>query len=210
MTQPISTSTASSFATGLAELLLNVETVRSDSAQLERDSARKDFLEQAEHQVQALHEAADDVRTGAWVAAAFTVASSVVSIEGAVSKYNADMDQAQLNGINPRSPCKAADALALAKGVASASKAANLLLSGSKLLEALASPAKQLLGDAPADDANANAKLFETLAEKAKWAAGDASTEIDQAAQLTNKLLDLVQGIHQDQNTANNALIGRV
>jgi hypothetical protein len=210
MTQPISTSTASSFATDLAELLLNVETVRSDSAQLERDSARKDFLEQAEHQVQALHEAADDVRTGAWVAAAFTVTSSVVSIEGAMSKYNAEMDQAQLNGINPRSPCEAAEALALAKDVASASKAANLLLSGSKLLDALAGPAKQLLGDAPADDANANAKLFETLAEKAKWAAGDASTEIDQAAQLTNKLLDLVQGIHQDQNAANNALIGRV
>jgi len=89
MTQAISPA-AAGFATELAELLIQTESAQSDSANLQRDAARKDFLENAQHQIDALHEAADDVRSGAFVSAAFTVAGAACSIASAVDQYAAD------------------------------------------------------------------------------------------------------------------------
>jgi hypothetical protein len=89
-------------------------------------------------------------------------------------------------------------------------KDAQLFAGLGKAFASLAAPAKALLGDAPADDANATAKRFETLAEQAKWAAGDATTEIDKVAQLGDKVLGTLQGIDQDQNSSNMSLINRI
>ena len=191
MTQPISAPSATGFASELAELLLETETVQADSAHEQRDAARADFLHEAEAQVKALHEAADDMRSGAWASAAMTVASSACSIVGAVEQFKADTALTR--------HCGAADQLL-----------ANKWSAMGKGLESLTAPTKTLVGDAPAADANANAKRFETLAEQAKWVSGDASDEIQKAAQLGDKILALLQGINQDQNSANNALIGRI
>ncbi|MEO8902572.1 MAG: hypothetical protein ABI488_11290 [Polyangiaceae bacterium] len=191
MTQPIGGAGVTSFASELAELLIQTESVQSDSAREQRDAARADFLHEAENQVKALHDAADDMRTGAWASAALTVASSACMIASSVEQFKADSAGSK--------HCGAADQLL-----------ANKWGAIGKGLENLAAPTKALAGDAPAADANANAKLFETLAEKAKWVAGDAGTQIDQAASLGDKILDLLQGINQDQNSANNALIGRI
>ena len=94
--------------------------------------------------------------------------------------------------------------------IAADTKAANILGTLGRSFDALGAPAKSLIGDAPAQDANASAKYFETLTEKAKWLEGDASAEIDKVAKLGDKILDVLQGINQDQNSANNALIGRI
>ena len=191
MPQAISAASATDFVAELAQLLLETEQVQSDSAHLERDSARADVLHEAENQVKALHDAADDMRTGAWASAAMSVASSACSIAGSVEQFKADSALSK--------HCGAADQLL-----------ANKWSAIGKGLENLAAPTKALVGDAPAADANANAKLFETLADKAKWLSGDANDEIQTAAKLGDKILDVLQGINQDQNAANNALIGRI
>ena len=199
MTQAIAP-TAVGFATELAELLIQTESTQSDSANLQRDAARKDFLENAQHQVDALHAAADDVRSGAFASAAFTVAGAACSIAGAVDQYKADMGSSQLCALGPKTT----------PDIANNTKWANIFGATGKGLDSLGGAMKTFVGDAAAADANANAKYFETLSEKAKWLASDASTEIDKVAQLGDKILDTLQGINQDQNAANNALIGRI
>jgi hypothetical protein len=199
MTQAIAPS-AVGFASELAELLIQNESAQSDSAQLQRDAARKDFLDNAQHQVDALHEAADDVRTGAFVSAAFTMASSACSIASAVDQYEADIGSSKLCALGPKTTAD----------IASNTENANTWSAIAKGLDGFGSAEKMYVGDAAVDDDNAKAKYFETQGEKAKWLAGDASTELDKVAQLGNKILDTLQGINQDQNSANNALIGRI
>jgi len=76
MTQAITASPVTSFAAELAELLIRTESVQSDSAREQRDAARTEYLREAENQVRALHQAADDTRNGALVSAAMIVTSS--------------------------------------------------------------------------------------------------------------------------------------
>jgi hypothetical protein len=199
MTQAVSPS-AVGFATELAELLIQTESAQSDSAEQQRDAARKDFLENAQHQVDALHEAANDVRSGALVNAALTIGGAACSITGAFEQYGADMGSSKLCALGPKTTPE----------IASDTRLANILGATGKGLDTLGGAAKTFIGDAGSADDSAKAKLFETQTEKDKWLASDASTEIDKASQLGNKLLDILQGINQDQNSANNALIGRI
>ncbi|HEX3849771.1 MAG TPA: hypothetical protein VHW01_02325 [Polyangiaceae bacterium] len=199
MTQAIAP-TAVSFASELAELLIQTESAQSDSANLQRDAARKDFLENAQHQVDALHEAAADVRTGAFVSAAFTVAGAACSIGSAFDQYSADDASSKLCAFGPKTTPE----------IASDTKWANIFGATGKGLDTLGGAMKTFVGDAAVDDDNAKAKYFETQVEKAKWLEGDASTELDKVAKLGDKILDTLQGINQDQNSANNALIGRI
>jgi hypothetical protein len=188
MTPPISSATdAVGFVSELAELLLQVESLQSDSATTTRNAARQDFLREAQHQVDALHQAADDVRSGAWAQAALTVAGSACDLTGTVLKFDAERT----------SSCTTL-------------KDAQLFVGLGKAFASLAAPAKALLGDAPADDANATAKRCETLAEQARWAAGDATTEIDKVTQLGDKVLSTLQGVDQDQSSSNMSLINRI
>jgi hypothetical protein len=78
------------------------------------------------------------------------------------------------------------------------------------VLADLAAPAKTLIGDVPQENDEANAKEFATLAEQAKWQADDASTSLDKVDKLGDKILDLVQSLNQAQDSATNAVIGRI
>ena len=178
MTQAI-TSTGTSFTSDLAELLLQVETNQSESARLQRDSARESYLENAQQQVEALHDAADATRAGAYTAAALSFASGAFSV-GSASLNSTDGFDAKLLG------------------------------SLAKTTGELAAPLKSLVGDSTAEDFRAQAKYFETRAEQAKWEASDASTAIDKAERRGDKVLDSLQGIQSDRNSANNTVIGRI
>jgi hypothetical protein len=200
MTSAITGSVVTSFAADLAELLLNVESAQSDSATLTRDAARQDLLAEAQHQVDALHAAADDARNGAWVSAALATVGSACQMISAINTYDADMGASKLCALGPRTTAD----------IAEATKSASLWAATGKVLNELAAPVKTLLGDAPAADDNARAKYFETLVDKAQWVASDASSELDKVAKLGDKVLDLLQGINQDQNSSNSALINRI
>jgi len=193
MTQAISGSSVTSFAAQLAELLIQNETVQAEADRSQRDAARAAYLSNAQAQVEALHAAADATEIGALAGAAFSIAGGACAIGAAECKFDAQT--------TARS-----DTLT----IAGHTREANYLQSASKGFCDLAGPAKALIGDGPAEHGKAEAKRFETLAEQQKWQASDASTEIDKTNRLGDKLLDLVQSLNQAQDSATNAVIGRI
>jgi hypothetical protein len=182
MTSAISTTSVSSFATELAALLIQNETTQSDADRASRDAARAAYLEDAQHQIDALHAAADALETGAFASAALSIAGSACSVGATIEKFDAG-------------GCTSDSAL---------------LENGGKLCADLAPFANTVTGDVPQKHLEADAKRFETLAEQAKWQASDASSEIDKADRLGAKLLDIVQSLNQAQDSATNAVIGRI
>lgn len=195
MTQAISGANASTFAGELAVLLIETDSNRAESDRLQRDSARAAFLENAQHQVDSLHAAADATATGALISGAFSVASGAFSIDAACAQYDADKGRAL--GIPG---CK----------VATAQLDANLDNAQAKLIASLGEVGKGIFGDSAAQDRQADAKHFETLAAQSQWQASDASSDADKADKQSDKVLDLLQGIQRDQNASNNAIIGRI
>jgi hypothetical protein len=193
MTQAISNAGVSSFATEIAELLIQNETTQADADRAQRDAARATFLADAQKQVDALHAAASATEVGAIVGAAFSTVSGACAIVAADSKFEAET-------------ADKCDTFTIAGNMRSASN----YQTTSKVLSDLAGPAKAIVGDAPAEHEQATAKHFEPLAEQAKWQADDASAEIDKANTLGGKILDIVQSLNQDQNSAANSVIGRI
>jgi hypothetical protein len=193
MTQVTSSTIVTSFATELAELLIQNETTQSDANRAVRDAARTSFLEDSQHQVDELHSAANSMEAGALAGAALSIAGDACSVAATAYKFDA-------------STTSACDSELVAKYSRDAGYAGD----ASAFFSGLAAPAKTLIGDAPQKDHEANATHDATLAEQAKWQAGDASAAIDKADKLGDKLLDLVQSLEQAQNSAANAVIGRI
>jgi hypothetical protein len=193
MTQAISTTGATSFATELAELLIQNETTQSDADRATRDAARATFLQDSQHQVDALHAAASAMESGALAGAAFSIAGDACAIGATSYQYDAATTD----------PCDKAT-------IASDTANASYLQDASKIYTQFAATAKTLAGDVPQQNDEADAKHFETLAEQAKWQASDASTSIDNADRLGGKIMDIVQSLNEAQDSATNAVIGRI
>ncbi|HEY4105304.1 MAG TPA: hypothetical protein VGM44_15510 [Polyangiaceae bacterium] len=191
MTTPISTANTTDFASEIAALMVQNETTQEDSDRLTRDAARNAFLQNSQKQVDELHAAAAATETGALVGAAFSIAGAGCSIGAASYSYDAET----------------VDAGTLAsrdKFDASVLQAAGSGFSG------LSGQAVKIAGGRAADDDAAEAKRCEALAAESKWQADDASTAIDKADKTGDKIMDIVQSLNQDQNQANNAIIGRI
>ncbi|HTA92163.1 MAG TPA: hypothetical protein VK745_21435 [Polyangiaceae bacterium] len=192
MTQPISSTNVTSFATELAALLIQNETMQSDADRTTRDTARATFLQDSQNQVDALHAAADATEQGALVGAAFSVAAGACSIGAASYKFDAETD--------------GCDKIAAASDSESASDLGTL----GSTYSALGKLEETCVGQAQSEHDHASAKRFETLAAQAKWQADDAATEVNKTATLGGKILDIVQSLNQDQSSATNAVIGRI
>ena len=193
MTQAISSTSVTSFASELAELMIQNETTQSDADRAARDAARTTFLQDSQQQVNELHAAASSMESGAFAGAAFSIAGDACSIGATSCQFDAATAD----------PC---DKATIASGQANASS----LQDASKLFGDFAGPAKTLAGDVPQKNHEANAKQFETLAEQAKWQADDASTGLDKVDKLGDKIFDQVQSLNQAQDSATNAVIGRI
>jgi len=192
MTAAISMTGTVGLASELAELMIQNETNQEDSERLARDAARNAFLDNSNQQVAALNAAADASARGALFGAAFTIA-------GAACGIGADVDSF--------------DAETVDKGTSQAcidSFDASILRDTDKVFSGLSQYASQLGGGTESAHDTAEAKRFETRATAAKWQADDASASIDKADKLRDKIMDIVQGINQDQTSANNAIIGRI
>ena len=192
MTQPISSTNVTSFATELAALLIQNETMQSDADRTTRDTARATFLQDSQNQVDALHAAADATEQGALVGAAFSVAAGACSIGAASYKFDAETD--------------GCDKIAAASDSESASDLGTL----GSTYSALGKLEETCVGQVQSEHDQASAKRFETLAAQAKWQADDAATEVNKTATLGGKILDIVQSLNQDQSSATNAVIGRI
>ncbi len=193
MSVQVTPSSPDSFATEIAELLVQNETSQEDSARLSRDAARNAFLANEQTQVNELHDAARDAMTGALFGGAFDLAGVTFSTLGSLDQFKADTT----------APCEITR-------VADLKRDASILSAVSKGFSSLSACATSVAGTRPSDDDKAEAKRYETLGEAAKWQADDASTELNKAGQLSDKLLGIVQNLNQDQSSAAAAIIGRI
>jgi hypothetical protein len=195
MTQAISSTTFASSVSDLAVLLIESEDTQAESAKLQRDAARQSFLDNAQQQVDALHDAASATMTGAFIGASLSIAGGACQIGAASFQYDVDMGKAHNDCLSE---------------IASNQLNANIYGDMGQISAKLADPTKSIVGDSTAEGFQAEAKRHETLAEQAKWQASDASTAIDKAEKRGDKLLDSLQGIQQDENSSANAIIGRI
>jgi len=195
---------ANGFTSELAELLLQNDENQSESAHLQREAARTSYLEDVQSQVNALNAAADATLSAAFVSAAFSVAGGACEIGGAISQFKADTNAA---GLDPRDFC--GETIDMRQLVAAETKTANIWNAVGNAASALAKPAT-MIGDSIAQHDQAAAKRWEAAGAQAQWEASDANTEIDKAAKHSDATLQALQGIQNDQNQSNNALIGRI
>lgn len=193
MTQPISATSVTSFATELAELLIQNETVQSDADRTTRDAARNTYLKDAQEQENALHAAAAATESGALMGAAFNIAGDGLAMGAAYDRFDAST-------ANPSDSAK----------IAADTRDASVLQGLGASFKDLSGVANSVGGGRQAEDDRADAKRFETQAEQAKWQASDATTEIDKTDKLGDKILDIVQSLNQAQDSAANAVIGRI
>jgi len=195
MTQAISSANAGGFVGELAVLLLENEETQAQTSRLQRDAARESYLDQGQQQVDALHAAASASRSGALLSASLSIAGGACQIAGASFQFQADVGPSQGACIGE---------------VAADQRAATILGSLGSTSSKLADPLKSIVGDSVAEDYQARAKQHEMLAAQAQWQASDASSEMDKASQRADKELDLVREIQSEQNSATNAVIGRI
>jgi hypothetical protein len=208
MTQGISPSGGSGFATELAELMVRNETAQSESAHQEREAARASIRENAQKQIDALHDAADATRSGAFLNAALTIGGSALEIKGAFNQYGADMASAQMKAAEQSG--NAATVLSAGAEYAGQSRLATIWRTSGDSMVKLAAPLQSMIGDSVATDYQAEAKRRETLAEQARWQADDASAAIDKADKRGDKAIELLQGIQQENNSSTQSIIGRI
>lgn len=192
------------FAGELVALLLQNEANQDESAHLQRNAAREQFLQDAQTQVNELNAAADATMTAAFVSAAFSVAGGACNVVGAVSQFQADTNAA---GLDPKD--FRPETIALRQVVAQETKTATILNDVGKTAGELAQPSN-MIGESIAGHHQAAAKRSETAGAQDQWQASDASSAIDKASKQSDAILDILQGIQRDQNASNNAIIGRI
>lgn len=208
MSHAISSSGGTGFAAELAELIIQRETTQSESAHQEREAARASVRENAERQIDALHAAADATRTGAFLNAALTVGGSALTMQSAFSQYGADVASAQMKAGEATRDAKTV--LDGGKQFASYSREATLLRTAGDAAVKLAAPLQALIGDSVAADHQADAKRSELLAEQARWQADDASSAIERSEKRSDKALDVLQSVYEENRSSARAIVGRI
>ncbi len=182
--------------TALAVLMLNSDFMRSKLDEQNIVQARREQSEALAGEVKALHQAADDVRMGAWVQGGLTVAGAGLTIAARIATPPCEQ---------PIPPGVQAIPLSVQpKGTLEV-----LTLSGS-VLGALAQPLSKELGDAPSADANADAKQFEQQSTDASTRAEQASHQRDRVEQSEDRTLDALGSSVDAQSRANIAIISNV
>lgn len=204
MTIAISHINTVGFSSELAELLLQNDANQSESAHLQRSAARASYLDAVQSQVNELNSAADATLSAAFVSAAFSIAGGACEIGGAISQFKADSNAA---GLDPDDFC--GEVVDMRELVAAEAKTAKIWNAVGTTASELAKPTT-MIGESMAGHDQAAAKRWEAAGAEAQWEASDANTEIDKAGKRSDGTLDTLQGIQSDQNSANNAIIGRI
>jgi hypothetical protein len=166
----------------LAELMLNAEEVRAKADDDALRSARQAQKQALENEVRALHEAADHTRAGAW-------------LQGGV---------AALSGLAGAS----AYAFTPGNGVPTGDWGAVLKSGGA--LEQVAVPLGRLLGEAPSQDAQADAKQAEAEAADAGTRADMAYRHHERVRDEQDRTIATVESIVESEAQGNWALIANV
>jgi hypothetical protein len=149
----------------LALLVLENQDASHQQAIADKARAREDYLEASQREVDAMHEEADHIWTGALVGGALTVAAAAVQVADVLIEPGVGAD-----GKVP--------------------KEAPWAEIGAGVLNGTSQPAIKVFGDSPAADDRAEAKRAATSAAEANWRMDDAKEAIDKSQTRTDKVLD--------------------
>ena len=166
----------------LAALMIDADDARSRVADETIAAARREQMHAYDEQIRYLHDAADDVRAGAWTqglttlaGAGLTAASHVQTTPGTAPKL-----------------------------------AAQLELDAGKGLSELAPKLGDLVGTAPSADANADAKRAEQHATDAGARADEAKEQRRRAFESSDRTLSTLQSTLESNAQGNLAIIANV
>ena len=166
----------------LAALLIDADETRSRVADAAVAAAHREQIQALDEQVSCLHEAADAVRTGAWIQGLTTVAGAGFTADAHVQVA---LGQATARDV--------AAQLALGKG-----------------LEELSPALGQLFGTAASADANADAKQAEQRGADAAARADGAREERRRAFENADRTLATLQSTLESTSQGNLAVIANV
>jgi hypothetical protein len=166
----------------LAALMLSNDYARSKADEENIAAARHEQLRALDDQARSLHEAADDVRFGAFVGGLATVAGAGLSISAHLDAPVGTLPSGEL-----AARLKAGDALG-----------------------SLAPALEHVLGTAPSGDANADATQAESRAADAGARADDARRHHERVADNEDRTLAAVRGTLESESQGNLAVIANV
>jgi hypothetical protein len=167
----------------LAELMLNADEARAKSDEDALRAARQAQQQALREELDALHEAADDVRVGAWVEGAATVAGGTMAATAYAETPVADLE-----------PTHALAALR----------------KSGEALEKMAAPLGRELGEAPSMDARADAKQAEQEGADAATRAELANRHHERVLGDQERTLATLQSVLESESEGNLALIANV
>jgi hypothetical protein len=165
----------------LAQLLVETDYLRAELDRQNLQAARQAQSEALSRQVAALHDAADDVATGALIQGGLTALGAGMSAVSTVAAASAE----DVNSV--------ADA--------------RLLGQGGSALQAMAEPAGRVAGEAPRLHAEADAKQAEHEAQQAGFRVDDAREHQRRVADHSDRLLDAASGIIESEHAGNLAIL---
>lgn len=166
----------------LAELMLESDELRAKADDDALRAARQAQQQALDNETRALHEAADKTRVGAWVEGGVTVLGGAAAAIGA--------------GLTPVGKDPARGAGVLAKS--------------GDALERMAGPLGRELGEAPSQDAQADAKQAEAQAADAGTRADVAYRHHERVRDEQDRNLASVESIVESEAQGNWALIANV
>lgn len=170
----------------LAAQEINLDNLNSQIDTEELQTARREQQSALEQQIQKLHEAAHDVRVGAWVQGGIAIVGSV-----------ADFGSAAVHPLN-------------SEVYTTAMRSSKELEAIGKALSAVAPAAGHLAGDAPQADDTADAKAAEARAADASSRAEEAEHHRERTEQMSDRTLSSLDGIINSEAQGNLALIANV
>ncbi|HTQ04780.1 MAG TPA: hypothetical protein VMI54_13035 [Polyangiaceae bacterium] len=151
----------------LAKLMLDVDDARAAADEQELRAAHETQRRELERQVQDLHEAANDVREGAWVEGGLGLVGGTVSTVATAAAPAHPMDET----------------FASKAAFASAKHSSDVALQVGQMLTTMAKPTSAMTFGAAEKDAEARAKQHEA-------AAADAGASVAEAEQHRSRVLD--------------------
>lgn len=178
----------------LAKLMLDVDDTRAAADDEDLRAARETQREEDDRQVQALHDAADDVRNGAWVEGGLGLAGGALSIVGTAA------GPTHVDG---------ADAATKA-ALAARQQQSNVVTQVGQTLSKLAQPTSTLVGSAPAKDAEARATQHKALSDDAGARAEEAEHQRDRVLDGEDRTLATLQSTLQAEADGRLAIIANV
>jgi len=169
----------------LAELMLNADELRAKCDQDDLRAAQQERRQALEQEVRALHEAADHMRTGAWIEGGMTALGGVAT----AMSYGFGTDATKVTG--PTGDW-------------------GVVLKSGEALEKMSTQVGILVGGAPSQDDQADAKQAEAEASDAQTRAESARQHLERLHTEQDRTIASAENIIESEAQGTWALIANV